>query len=133
MIIQEIINKCKSDKAFILLAIVFVGIGSFGLGRLSKTEVGRRGILIEAPTQVANVIYAENTVLNSDLGANNATSTEELSADGQVVASKSGTKYHFPWCAGAKSISEQNKIYFSSTAEARVAGYTPAGNCKGLK
>jgi hypothetical protein len=143
MTIHEILEKCKSvgqsDRVFMAVVIVLVGVGSFGLGRLSKIEAGRRGISIEAPSQVANVINTENKVLNSELGALNAISTEDLTkqdavaADGQVVASKNGTKYHFPWCAGAKSISEQNKIFFPSAAAARAAGYTPATNCKGLK
>ena len=40
---------------------------------------------------------------------------------------------YYPWCAGAKQISEKNKITFASTEEARAKGYTPAANCKGLK
>jgi hypothetical protein len=52
---------------------------------------------------------------------------------GQVVASKNGTKYHYPWCAGAKQIAEKNKISFPSIEAARAAGYTPAANCKGLE
>ncbi len=48
------------------------------------------------------------------------------------VASKSGTKYHLPTCAGAKSISEANKVWFATKAEAEKAGYSPAGNCKGI-
>lgn len=49
-----------------------------------------------------------------------------------VVASKSGSKYHYPWCGGAKQIKEENKIFFNSPQEARNAGYTPAANCKDL-
>ncbi|MCA9052050.1 MAG: hypothetical protein KDA89_25100, partial [Planctomycetaceae bacterium] len=52
---------------------------------------------------------------------------------GKYVASRNGSKYHFPWCAGAQAMSETNKIWFDSVEEARKAGYTPAGNCKGLK
>jgi methylphosphotriester-DNA--protein-cysteine methyltransferase len=49
------------------------------------------------------------------------------------VASKTGKKYHLPWCTGAKNIPENNKIWFNSIDEAKKAGYTPALNCKGLK
>ena len=54
------------------------------------------------------------------------------SASGSYVASKNSNKYHLPWCSGAARITEENKIWFSSKAEAEAAGYTPAGNCKGI-
>lgn len=49
-----------------------------------------------------------------------------------LVASKNGSKYHFPWCSGALRIREENKLVFGSREEALEAGYTPASNCKGL-
>ncbi len=52
---------------------------------------------------------------------------------GLLVASRSGKKYHFPWCPGADTIAEKNKIWFKDEQEARRRGYTPAGNCKGLE
>ncbi len=52
---------------------------------------------------------------------------------GFLVASRSGKKYHFPWCPGADTITEKNKIWFKDEQEARRRGYTPAGNCKGLE
>lgn len=51
---------------------------------------------------------------------------------GQVVASKGGTKYYLPSCAGANRISDANKIWFISSAAANAAGYSPATNCKGI-
>jgi methylphosphotriester-DNA--protein-cysteine methyltransferase len=48
------------------------------------------------------------------------------------VASKKGKKYHLPTCVGAKTISEANKVWFVTKADAEKAGYTPAGNCKGI-
>ncbi len=55
-----------------------------------------------------------------------------IPAGGQVVASKNGTKYFLPWCAGAKLISAANLVTFASAADAAAKGYTPAANCKGL-
>ena len=54
-------------------------------------------------------------------------------AEGGVIASKNGTKYHYPWCSGAQTMKEENKIFFESIAAARAAGYLPAGNCSGLE
>jgi len=55
-----------------------------------------------------------------------------LPLEKSFVASKNGTKYHYPWCPGAQSIKEENKIWFSTKEEAEKAGYQPASNCKGL-
>lgn len=54
------------------------------------------------------------------------------SAQGRFVASKNGTKYYLPSCAGANQISDANKIWFVSASVAQAAGYAPAANCKGL-
>ncbi|MDB9944483.1 hypothetical protein OAD26_00590, partial [bacterium] len=59
--------------------------------------------------------------------------TEEEKTDTDtVVGSINGTKYHLPWCPGAQQMKEENKIVFETQEQAREAGYTPAGNCKGL-
>jgi len=51
-------------------------------------------------------------------------------AGGRVVASKNGTKYHYPWCAGASQIKEENKIWYESELQAQQAGLTKAKNCQ---
>jgi len=55
-----------------------------------------------------------------------------VAAEQRYVGSKNSNKYHLPWCSGARRIAEHNKVWFSSKAEAEAAGYTPAGNCKGI-
>lgn len=121
-------NKIKQVKlkiqpyendAILILVIILVALISFGLGRLSKIRENKIPISIEsAVSNVSGVAKA---------GDNPTTSNEKL-----FVASKSGTKYHYPWCPGALNIKEENKIWFSSREEAEKAGYSPAGNCKGL-
>ena len=121
-------NLSKKEDLLVYAIIVLVGIGSFGLGRLSSTKEGTVRPWVQtadlgalsAPyslpeTEIQQVI--ENTV---------------LPAGGFYVASAKGTKYHLPWCAGASKISEENKIIFKTKDEAEKAGYAPAGNCKGI-
>jgi len=97
----------------VISIVIVVGLGGFALGRLSGLQSG------QAVAQTASV--------SEPLGI------PERIDGGRLVASRNGTKYHFPWCAGAQQISEANKIWFESAEEARRAGYTPAGNCKGLE
>lgn len=112
-----------------LSLIVLLATLSFGLGRMTIYQESRVPVRI-IPPQGKNI---ETSIPSLEAGEVKGVSTEGVSLTGEVVASKSGSKYHFPWCAGAKQISEKNKITFTSVEEARKAGYAPASNCKGLK
>lgn len=117
--IQEWIGKIKGllDRGAgewgIPIIVMFVGLASFGLGRLSTLESVKAVVSIEsAATQPASAA---------------------VTIGGMVVASRSGSAYHYPWCSGAATMKEANKVWFKDEAAARAAGYKPAGNCKGLK
>lgn len=114
------LTQFLDSRYFIAAIFLLVSIVSFSLGRLSKISENRPPIrvLYEREGEVKGI---------STSGPENNSNQET------VVASKNGTKYHYPWCAGAKQISEKNKIIFNSIEEARASGYTPASNCKGLK
>lgn len=134
------------DDIFIALVIIFIGLAGFGLGKLSALEKGREPVEIR-PAQITisangktdfNAVIASSSQPVSTVGAGNVPMSAAAmiageSAKGLLVASKNGTKYHFPWCAGASQIAEKNKIWFNSYEEAQKAGYSPATNCKGLK
>lgn len=119
MTLQELWEKINSRDFFFAAVVVLVGFASFGLGRLSLLESRRE------PVRIENALVAGiGGVKNEE---------EKVAVGGQIVASKTGSKYHYPWCAGASQITEKNKIWFASSEEARKAGYAPASNCKGLK
>ena len=100
--------------------IILVGSAGFGLGRLSGAETAPGGLQIG---QVASVVVSDGSVPE----------VEPMAAGGRLVGSRNSDKYHFPWCSGAQRISPGNLVWFESAAAARAAGYTPAGNCKGLE
>ena len=104
------------------------------MGKLSALEKRRGEVLIRKTDfiQDVNINTTKETIINNVPMSASAMVAGE-SAKGMLVASKSGAKYHFPWCAGASQIAEKNKIWFDSYVEAQTAGYTPASNCKGLK
>ncbi len=130
MSIKEFVEKIK--PLYTLFLIIVIASIFFALGRLSALEDRKTPLKIinqdigqNKPLEgqnTANVI--DSVVLESQISNQNS---------GEVVASKSGSKYHFPWCSGAKSIKPENLITFGSIEEARKAGYEPAKNCKGLK
>jgi len=110
-IVAEFLDKHKSlfEAALLPAVVVLVGLSAFGLGRLSVTGLPAAGAA-PAPAS-AKVVSAE---------------------EGQFVASKAGTKYYLPSCAGASNIKEENRVYFVSVAQAQAAGYTAAANCPGI-
>ncbi len=114
MSLTEHLNKIK--PLLLPINIVLLGTLIFGLWRYNEIEAAKTPVLIHsAPTNEAGE-------------AKEATPTT-----GTLVGSKNGTKYHYPWCGGAKRIKEENKVWFASAAVARAAGYTPAANCPGLE
>ncbi|MFQ5661709.1 MAG: hypothetical protein ACE5F2_00445 [Candidatus Paceibacteria bacterium] len=122
---KEKIDDLTRGDLYIVAIIILVGFAGFGLGRLSLIEDSRDPVRIEFPKSLSA------SVLNS---SKTPEGTAVPSGDnGLLVASKNGSKYHYPWCSGGKRISEKNKIWFDSVDSARKAGYTPAKNCKGLK
>jgi len=95
-----------------VLVLFLVAIGSFGLGRLSLIEVARPAVSVTA--------------------TESRTEPAGIAAGGLIVASKSGTAYHFPWCGGASQIKPENRIWFADEEAAQKAGYAPSKSCKGL-
>ena len=127
---QQIIQKIKSmlsGDVYVVLVIVLVGFSSFGLGRLSLGDQGKMEVKILEAGQSAAVI--------TGIGGNSQDVMpvpEVGNLGGQYVASKKGTKYHLPWCAGASQMAEENKVWFDSKEAAEAAGYSTASNCKGI-
>lgn len=93
------------------LLVVLVGVISFGLGRISMLEETRPAVSIHQAAVAASPALPEG---------------------GMFVASRTGTVYYYPWCAGALKISVKDQLWFSSEVLAQKAGLRPAKNCKGL-
>jgi len=115
------VELMAEDALYISLLIVFVGIASFGLGRMSVES----GVEQVANTAGVTIIQPEPT----EKGLEN-TQTQANQLEIQLVASKSGARYHLLTCPGASQIKEENKVFFNSAIEAEAAGYTPAANCQ---
>jgi len=120
--VRAIKNLAEKEDIFIVLLLVLVGFGGFGLGRLSMTMEAISPVLIH-PAPDSRTVSAGGEGLSADTATTNGKN---------FVASVAGSKYHLPWCSGVESIKEENKIWFATVDAARAAGYSPAANCKGL-
>ncbi len=113
---KDFLNKINRNRfnAIYIIIIIFTATSSFGLGKLS-------------------VLSEKEPVKIIDTPAINSGSVSTKIGEEEVVASKNSSKYHYPWCSGAKQISQANLISFKSVEEARAQGLTPAQNCEGLR
>lgn len=115
---EKLKSFLRDDALFYTVLLLLVAVISFGLGRSAgMNESSGQG---ESRNKAAIEILEPNT--ESEESLPNSTS-------GEVVASKSGSKYHLPSCPGASQIKPENIVRFSSAAAATAAGYTPAANC----
>lgn len=128
MSIKEIVEKIK--PFYTLILIIVIASIFFALGRLSALEERKTPIKITYPnsSQTGAIV---NTITQNSIS--DETTSGAVSASGEVIGSKSGKKYYFPWCGTVKMIKPENQVKFASIEEARAAGYSPALNCKGLK
>lgn len=125
------IHEDRGD-VFLFFSIVLISLISFGLGRLSVIWQPHAPIQV-TKDGVKAAISAKKEVSAEAKGESQAQELEAISeTPGSVVASKNGSSYHLPTCSGAKNIKPENIIKFNSAAEARAAGYKPAGNCPAL-
>jgi hypothetical protein len=117
-----------SDELFLILVVILIALISFGIGRLSTTGQGSAGHLqIEStPVTAEEFVEAARGVADGTYGAG------ERAVTGAIVGNKNSGVFHLEHCTGARTMSEQNKVYFSSVQAALDAGYRPAGNCPGL-
>ncbi len=129
VIIQKVRGWCKAllsrvpTHALVVLAVILGLSGAFMLGIL----VGR------GEGENPGITVSRSATSTSPLPLSSAsTAAPAIPEGGEVVASRSGTKYYFPWCGTVKRIKEENKVWFASREAAEAAGYEPASNCKGM-
>lgn len=132
MSIQELSLKFKgffsNTEYLLLILIIVVSLVSFYLGRVSVE--GDHSMTAQVPMEA--MVLEAKVPQNLEILSTTTPVVEEMAVHKTYVASKSGTKYHLPWCPGAKQIKEENKVWFATKTDAEKAGYTPAANCKGI-
>lgn len=137
-IMQKIKYFLESDKGknfLVVLIVILVGLGSFGLGRLSKSQETKGVDLLYKdkssliPSNTSNNVNLSSTSLNSKNIVSSTPKTENSLKKG-FVASKIGSRYYPLDCPAGDKLKPENKIYFSTEKEAIEKGYTKSSSCK---
>lgn len=133
MSINHFLNKIKGrtgidvNTLVCLCVIVLVGLSSFGLGRLSVSNISKE-----------EDIKLENTdlgIVKGEIGKSGEVESsmkniESNFKERMYVASKNGKLYYTVSCSGANRIREENKVWFASRIDAEKAGYSLSSSCK---
>ncbi len=126
--IKSFIESEKGKDVLIVLIVIFVGLASFELGRLSKQDASN-GLKIDYTSESANALssYSPNMAKSQNEPQNDQ---KEGQNQGSYFASKKGKKYYPVGCSAGNNIKLENKIYFSSSTDAENAGYILSSSCK---
>ncbi|MDQ5950040.1 MAG: Ada Zn binding protein [Patescibacteria group bacterium] len=155
--IKSFTESEKGKDVLVLVVMVCVAISSFTLGRLSITQKdAAKPMVVKFDPSVTDYFYKDGEGRETLSGATSESPTlsksEQNSTPGEqevagesaveenseesipdpksdIVASSRGSKYYYTYCSGAKTLSEANKVYFSSEEEAEANGYTLSTSC----
>ena len=126
-------NFFKENQAEIVsvLAVIFTGLTCFALGYLVAQKEIKNDLVFQAALTAPaagdrQAAASGGSVVNEASGQTQASALTQEKI--RFTASKSGEKYHWPWCSFAERIKEENRIYFNSEQEAQAAGYSRCGN-----
>ncbi|MFZ2205318.1 MAG: hypothetical protein WAV23_01890 [Minisyncoccia bacterium] len=122
--IKYFIESDNGKDILTVIIVVLVGLGSFGIGRLSKDSTSS-GVQISYENQEASVIRSTESTTPKTPNSNIVQKTSQ-----NYFASKRGQKYYSIGCSAGKTIKEENRIYFSSSTEAEQSGYELSSSCK---
>lgn len=109
--IKEWTKRNQADLA-LFFGFILVALISFGAGRLSAPKIVQNPVIIDesgSSTTAAAILSGVE------------------SEKGMFVASKGGTKFHWPWCSYAQKIKAGNQVWFKTEKEAQDAGFAPCG------
>lgn len=114
----------KKSNVIIGAALVgVIGLGIFGMSVFGKAGQG-------GEQQQAAFIPKAKEMVHQGTAPSASSSLSVGKESGSFVASKQGKKYFPVDCGTAKSIKEENKVFFGSESEAVAAGYERSLTCK---
>jgi len=119
--IKQFWESEKGKDILIVIIVILVGLVSFELGRLSKDNA-QEGLKIEYEGQ-------NSATGNAIASLDNLMPANTVSVGKNFFASSKGSKYYTISCSAGKTIKQENRIYFATGEEAKVAGYELSSSC----
>ena len=125
--------KFKAITAITVLLLVVVSLLVAGCTSSPSTSTQTPTVQATAVASVKATVSATATTTTKATSSKTPTATPSSAtqANGPFYYSKESTSkvYHYSWCQSVKQIKASNLGTFSSSAEARAAGYHPCSLC----
>ncbi len=112
----------NEDKIILAIGFILVAILSFGAGKLSGVNHAQTPIIFQ---DNANCVKSQALISGVADDQNKSIPAE---TQGKIIGNKNSKIYHVPGGGSYGKISEENRVYFASEAEAQKAGYRKAKN-----
>ncbi len=106
----------KEDKIILAIGFVLVAFLSFGAGKLSETYRPQAPIIFKNAPDCPALPVANDTTASSGV-------VDTAITQGKIIGNKNSKIYHTPGSASYNKISEENRVYFNTEADAEKAGY----------
>jgi hypothetical protein len=126
--IKQFLAGETGKDIMIVFIVILAGLGSFSLGRLSKSA-GQEGLKVEYMGQAASVVSSIDLNTPPTPAEQSDPQVNQSATDKAFFASKKGKKYYSLGCQAGKSIKVANRVYFKTAQEAESAGYTISTSC----
>lgn len=119
-------------RVFWLLVLCFAFLVFSAFGAVALLSIGNSEKVSSASTMVlyGRKVPSNGIESSKPVPRPRHPSVSVSASAGVVLASKTGTKFYLPHCAGVKRIKEENRVWFASVADAYASGYQLAKGCK---
>jgi hypothetical protein len=105
-------------------------IVGYMLGRAHEFGLYKGDVQVFNVPLYANISDANASNISAPVVNKSDVNKSSDTSQGDIVASKNGTKYYPKGCSGISRIKEENKIYFRTEAEAVASGLEKSVTCK---
>lgn len=106
----------NEDKIILAIGFILVAFLSFGAGKLSETYRPQTPIIFKNAPDCPMASIAGETAAGSD-------AVDTATTQGKIIGNKNSKIYHLPGSASYNKISEENRVYFNTEADAEKVGY----------
>ncbi len=112
----------NEDKIVLAIGFILVAILSFGAGKLSQIYRDQTPIIFQD-----NANCAKSQASISGI-ADDQNKSIPADTQGKIIGNKNSKIYHIPGGGSYGKISEENRVYFATEADAQKAGFRKARN-----
>ena len=122
----------KHYKILMVLALAATVALSYAVGFADGSHGTRHGVVLACSDDVLkplSITPPDPTAKSGNASEPTKTPGAPVQTSGNFVASKNGTKYYPKDCSAVSRIKAENRVWFSTEADAQLQGYSRTTTC----